>query len=120
MGSLGPLELVRRERLEPVGAELVVRTHPSRAVQLELGPSLLRYRWADVCSECTGTFAGVRAVTIVGQGIFSMGPPLRLGRGSGNPAGGETGSSGASRHGCCSWGEQGRVRLDLRGWSDLA
>jgi len=58
---------------------------------------------------------------MVGQGIFSMGPTLRLGRGTGNPAGGETGVLWRLQARLLfSWGEQGRVRLDLRGWSDLA
>ena len=30
---------------EPLGVELFVRAHPSRDVQLEVGPSLLRYHW---------------------------------------------------------------------------
>ena len=91
---------------EPLGAELFVRAHPSRAVQLELGPSLLRYRWADDCSECTGTFAGVRAAAMVGQGIFSLGPTVRLGRLTGHPAGGETGILwGIQARLLFSWGE---------------
>jgi hypothetical protein len=85
---------------QPLGAELFVRAQPSRAVQLELGPSLLRYRWADDCSECTGTFAGLRAAAMVGQGVFSLGPTLRVGRLTGDPAGGETGIL---------WGIQGRL-----------
>jgi hypothetical protein len=89
-----------------LGAELFVRAHPSRAVQLELGPSLLRYHWADGCSECTGTFAGVRAAVMVGQGIFSLGPTVRLGRVTGDPTGNETGILwGIQARLLFSWGE---------------
>jgi len=76
---------------EPLGMELFVRAHPSRDVQLEVGPSLLRYHWADDCSGCTGTFAGVHAAAMVGRGVFALGPTLRLGRVTGGPAGDEIG-----------------------------
>ena len=76
---------------EPIGVEAFVRTHLSREVHLEVGPSLLRYHWADDCSECTGTFAGVRASAMVGKGVFSLGPWARLGRTTGDPQGSETG-----------------------------
>jgi hypothetical protein len=85
---------------EAIGAELFVRAQPSRDVHFELGPSLLRYRWEDDCSECDGTFAGLRAAAMVGQGIFSLGPAFRLGRISGSPAGSEVGIL---------WGIQGRL-----------
>jgi hypothetical protein len=90
-GAWEPWSSFEGSVFEPLGAELFVRAHPSRAVHLELGPSLLRYRWADDCSECTGTFAGVRAAAMVGQGIFSLGPTVRLGRVTGHPEGGEMG-----------------------------
>jgi hypothetical protein len=91
---------------EPLGVELFVRAQPSRDVQLELGPSLLRYHWADDCSECTGTFAGVRAAAMVGRGIFALGPTLRLGRATGDPAGDELGLLfGIQGRLLFSWGE---------------
>jgi hypothetical protein len=90
-GAWEPWSSFEGSVFEPLGAELFVRAQPSRAVQLELGPSLLRYRWADDCSECTGTFVGVRAAAMVGEGIFSLGPTVRLGRITGDPAGSETG-----------------------------
>ena len=76
---------------EPMGAELLLRYHPSAATQLELGPSLLRYQWADDCSECTGSFAGLHASAMVGAGVFSLGPTARFGVLSGSPSGSETG-----------------------------
>ena len=99
-GAWEPWSSFEGSVFQPLGAELFVRAQPSRAVQLELGPSLLRYLWADDCSECTGTFTGVRAAAMVGQGIFLLGPTVRLGRVTGHPAGGETGIL---------WGIQGRL-----------
>jgi hypothetical protein len=105
-GAWEPWNSFEESVLEPLGAELFVRAHPSRAVQLELGPSLLRYKWADDCSECTGTFAGVRAAAMVGQRIFALGPTVRLGRITGHPAGGETGILwGIQARLSFSWGE---------------
>lgn len=91
---------------QPMGVELFVRAHPTGAVQLELGPSLLRYNWADDCSACTGTFAGVHASAMVGHKIFSLGPTVRLGRVTGNPGGAETGVLwGIQARLLFSWGE---------------
>jgi hypothetical protein len=91
---------------QPMGVELFVRAHPARAVQLELGPSLLRYHWADDCSACTGTFAGVHAAAMVGHKIFYVGPTVRLGRVTGNPGGDETGVLwGIQARLLVSWGE---------------
>jgi hypothetical protein len=105
-GAWDPWSSFEGSVFQPLGAELFVRAHPSRAVQLELGPSLLRYLWADDCSECTGTFNGVRAAAMVGKGIFSLGPTVRLGRVTGHPAGGETGILwGIQARLLFSWGE---------------
>jgi hypothetical protein len=105
-GAWEPWSSFEGNIFEPLGADLFIRAHPWRTVQLELGPSLLRYYWADDCSECTGTFAGVRAAAMVGRGIFALGPVVRLGRVTGNPAGAETGIL---------WGVQGRL---LFSWGD--
>ena len=67
-GSWEPWSTFEGNVREPLGVELFVRARPSRDLQLELGPSLLRYHWADDCSECTGTFAGVHAAAMVGRG----------------------------------------------------
>jgi hypothetical protein len=105
-GAWDPWNSFEGSVFQPMGAELFVRAQPSRAVQFELGPSLLRYHWADDCSACTGTFAGVRAAAMVGQGIFSLGPTVRLGRITGHPAGGETGMLwGIQARLLFSWGE---------------
>jgi hypothetical protein len=90
-GGWEPWNSFRGNVWEPMGAELFVRAHPSNDVHLELGPSVLRYYWADDCSGCTGTFLGLRAAAMVGKGIFSLGPTARIGRTTGDPAGDETG-----------------------------
>jgi hypothetical protein len=91
---------------EPKGVHLFLRARPSRDVQLELGPSLLRYQWADDCSSCGGTFASLRAAAMVWRGIFSLGPLIQVGRLSGSPAETEVGFV---------WGFQGRL---LFSWGD--
>jgi hypothetical protein len=90
-GAWEPWSTFESNVWEPLGVELFLRAHPSRDVHLEAGPSLLRYYWADDCSECTGTFVGIRAAAMAGQGIFSLGPTARVGRLTGAPGGNETG-----------------------------
>jgi hypothetical protein len=92
--------------VEPIGVELFVRAHPSREVHLEVGPSILRYYSSDDCSECTSTFTGVRTAAMVGKGIFSLGPAVRLGRITGGASGSEMGVI---------WGIQARL---LFGWGE--
>jgi hypothetical protein len=87
---------------EPMGGELFLRYHPNGEVQLELGPSVLRYLWADDCSGCSGTFAGAYVSAMVGKGIFSLGPTARFGVLTGAPSGNEVGIL---------WGLQGRLRF---------
>jgi hypothetical protein len=91
---------------EARGLHLFLRARPSREVQLELGPSRLRYQWADDCSVCSGTFAGVRASAMVGRGVFALGPVVQVGRSTGSPTGAATGLL---------WGVQGRLLLS---WAD--
>jgi hypothetical protein len=90
-GAWEPWSSFESSVLEPVGVELFVRAHPSPNVQLEVGPSVLRYYSADDCSECTGTFTGIRTAAMVGKGIFSLGPTARFGRVTGGSSGGELG-----------------------------
>ena len=87
---------------EPIGGEIFVRYHPSDEVQLELGPSLLRYLWADDCSGCSGTFVGAHMAAMAGRGIFSLGPTVRFGMLNGAPSGSEVGFL---------FGFQGRLRF---------
>ena len=91
---------------EPIGVELFVRAYPAADVQLEAGPSVLRYYSADDCSECTDTFTGIRTAAMVGTGIFWLGPTARFGRITGGSSGSELGFI---------WGIQARL---LFGWGE--
>jgi len=95
-----PWTTVEQSVFYPMGGELFVRYHPSELAHLEIGPSLLRYRWADDCSECAGTFYGARASVMFGKGAFWVGPTARFGVLTGAPTGDETGLL---------WGVQGRL-----------
>jgi hypothetical protein len=105
-GAWEPWNSFESTFVEPLGLELFVRAHPSPEVHLEVGPSLLRYYSADDCSECSDTFTGVRAAAMVGKGIFSLGPAVRLGRVTGGSSGSEMGII---------WGIQARL---LFGWGE--
>jgi hypothetical protein len=48
-------------------------------VQLEAGPALVRYLWSDDCSDCTGTFGGLRMAARAGYRHLFIGPALWLG-----------------------------------------
>jgi hypothetical protein len=74
-----PQSTFEQEILNVRGAEVIVRLQAHKAVQFELGPSVLKYDYADDCSECTGTFFGLRAAAMVGHGAFWVGPTARLG-----------------------------------------
>jgi hypothetical protein len=103
-GAWEPSNSFQSTFVEPVGLELFVRMHPSRYAHLEAGPSILRYSSADDCSECTGTFTGIRAAAMVGKGVFSLGPAVRFGRITGGSSGSEMGVL---------WGIQARLMF---GW----
>ena len=105
-GAWEPWNSFESTFVEPMGVELFVRAHPTPDVHLEVGPSLLRYYSADDCSECTNTFTGIRTAAMVGKGIFSLGPAVRLGRVTGGSSGSEFGVI---------WGIQARL---LFGWGE--
>lgn len=83
------------------GGELFLRLQALRMLQLELGPSFLRYSHDDDC-DCEGSLIGGRAALMLGKGALWIGPTVRLGRASSGAMGGETGAL---------WGVQGRVLL---------
>jgi|SRR3972149_2662190 len=76
---------------EPLGAEFFARYQPLPLVQLEAGPSVARYFWADDCGECTGTFVGGRASALIGYRVVFLGPSVRFGRANGGADRLETG-----------------------------
>jgi hypothetical protein len=105
-GAWEPWNSFEQSVFQPMGGELFVRVQASGATQLELGPTLLRYRWADDCSECTGTFAGVHAAAMIGTGSLLLGPTVRYGVLTGAPSGSEIGFM---------WGLRGRILIS---WGD--
>jgi hypothetical protein len=90
-GAWEPWSTFESSVWEPLGVELFLRARPASDVYLEAGPSLLRYYWADDCSECTGTLVGIRVAAMAGPGIFSLGPTVRVGHLTGAPGGNEMG-----------------------------
>jgi len=64
---------------EPFGGFGVVRYRFTPYFQTEAGPAYLRYLWADDCSSCTGTFAGLRAAARVGYRFVFFGPSAWVG-----------------------------------------
>ena len=86
-----PSETFDRSFFEPRGVELFARYQISRYAQAEVGPSFLRYAYADDCSRCTGSFLGVHGAALVGGHRFLFGPTIRYGRVTGGPDPAETG-----------------------------
>lgn len=78
------------------------RYQPSQALQVDLGPTLLRYVWTDDCSECTGTFVGLHLVAVAGYRYVFVGPWVRIGFADDRRYGSEFGSI---------WGLQARLFL---------
>lgn len=56
-----------------------MRSQLNPNLQLEAGPSVLYYLWADDCGECSGIFMGLRGAAWVGHRFAFVGPTLRLG-----------------------------------------
>lgn len=61
---------------EPVGLQLFTRYRPVKWFHTDVGLTAASYHWADDCSECTATLAGVRTVALVGQKTVFVGPEL--------------------------------------------
>lgn len=74
-----PSSTIDPEFFQPVGVELFVRSQLTPIVQLEAGPSVLYYVWADDCGECGGMFIGVRGAAMVGHRFVFFGPALHVG-----------------------------------------
>jgi hypothetical protein len=58
----------------------IVRYEPAPFLQLEAGPTLLGYSYADDCSQCGGTFVGARVGAGIGYKPVYVGADVRLGR----------------------------------------
>jgi hypothetical protein len=89
---------------EPLGIFVFGRYRASPWLHADVGPTLARYQSADDCSDCSGTFAGVRSAVLVGRDFLFVGPELSAGWASGGQNGSEFGVI---------WGAQLRLVL---GW----
>jgi hypothetical protein len=103
-GAWEPPHTFDRSVLEPIGAVVFGRYRPAPWLHADVGLATARYLWADDCSECTGTFVGVRTAALIGHRIVFVGPELSVGRVRDARHGSDLGAM---------WGAQ--VRL-VRGW----
>jgi hypothetical protein len=78
-GAWEPASEFDRNVWEPFGAIAFARASPSRWIQADLGVAVLRYLWADDCSECTGTFVGLRFAARIGYRFIHIGPDAWVG-----------------------------------------
>jgi hypothetical protein len=75
-----------------MGFVVFARLQPSQGLQVEIGPTILRYFWADDCSECSGALIGLRSVAVVGYRFVFAGPTVVLGWARDNRNGTEFGA----------------------------
>jgi hypothetical protein len=78
-GAWEPPTTFDRDVLEPLGATVFARLRPAPWAHADIGLTAARYLRTDDCSECTGTFAGVRAVALVGHRWLFIGPEAAVG-----------------------------------------
>ena len=81
-GAWEPPTTFARDVLEPLGATVFARLRPAPWAHTDISLTAARYLRADDCSECTGTFAGVRAVALVGYRWLFVGPEVAVGTAS--------------------------------------
>lgn len=103
-GAWEPPNSFGRSIFEPLGIEVFARYRAAPWLHADVGPTLARYQWGDDCSDCSGTFTGVRSAVLVGHGILFAGPELAAGWASDDRYGSELGVI---------WGAQVRVVI---GW----
>jgi hypothetical protein len=101
-GAWEPPNSFDRNVWEPLGLTVFGRYRPASWLHADVGFAGARYLWADNCSECTGTFLGVRSVALVGYRWFFVGPELSVGSVSDDRHGSDCGAI---------WGVQARTLL---------
>lgn len=102
-GAWEPPSTFDRNVWEPLGATVFGRYRAAPWLHADLGLTAARYLWADDCGECSGTFAGLRLVTLLGYRALSAGPEITAGWASDDRNGSAFGVL---------WG--GQLRLSLR------
>jgi len=104
-GAWEPAHTFDRTVWEPVGFVVFARYSRPPWLQVDLGPGLLTYVWADDCSECSGTFVGVRFAARLGYRFVFLGPEVWVGSASDRPNGAEFGAMvGAQLRFVVGWG----------------
>lgn len=91
-GAWEPRNSFDRDFWEPIGLVVFGRYRPARWLQAEAGPAVARYLWADDCSDCSGTFAGVRSTALIGHRFVFIGPEAAVGRVSDERGGADFGA----------------------------
>jgi hypothetical protein len=64
---------------EPIGLTVFGRYRPAPWLHADVGVAGARYLYADDCSDCTGTFVGLRTTAFVGYRWIFVGPELSVG-----------------------------------------
>jgi hypothetical protein len=77
-GAWEPANTFEEDFYEPLGVVVFGRYH-GNLWAADLGLTAARYLSADDCSDCSGTFYGVRSVVLLGRGAFYIGPELSAG-----------------------------------------
>lgn len=90
-GAWEPPGTFDRSVWEPLGLTVFARYRASEWLHADVGLTGARYLWADDCSDCSGTFVGVRTAVLVGRGRVFIGPELAAGRASDDRHGAELG-----------------------------
>jgi hypothetical protein len=91
-GSWEPPTSFDKNVWEPIGVTLFARYAPLSWLHADMGVTAARYLWADDCSECSGTFVGLRSSLMIGHRFVFIGPDVALGRASDDRFGSEWGA----------------------------
>jgi hypothetical protein len=104
-GAGAPANTFDRNVWDPVGIVVFARYSRPPWLQVDLGPGLLTYVWTDDCSECSGTFVGLRFAARLGYRFVFLGPEVWVGSASDRPNGAEFGAMvGAQLRFVVGWG----------------
>jgi len=90
-GAWEPPNTFDRNVWEPLGVVVFGRYRPTSWFHTDVGATVGRYVWADDCSDCSGTFVGVRSVALAGYRFVFFGPEIAFGRVSDDQHGSDVG-----------------------------
>lgn len=105
-GAWEPPNSFARNVWEPLGVVVFGRYRPTSWFHTDVGLTLARYVWADDCSECAGTFVGLRSAVLAGYRFVFIGPEVSMGRARDDRHGSDFGVIwGAQLRFILGWGE---------------